>query len=223
MIQEIVDDILKPKEERTRSGQISPSGLGQCYRRQYWSRKNEKESNPPDARTRRVFAMGNMVEKFIVENLLKRYPEWKTQVEVTQDDVHGYADIVSEDEVMDIKSQHSRKFWWNDKEMREGKDIRDMFYNNWLQVMQYAWILNRPKARLIFVSKDDLCIQEYSLDLDNYWKGELDMELTKIRYCWEMKTTPPAQPRLYGGEETKKECEWCQFKDKCFAEQKESR
>jgi len=161
--------------------------------------------------------MGNMVEKFVVDNLLKRYPEWKTQVEITKDDVHGYADIVSTDEVMDVKSQHSRKFWYNTKEMQAGKDIKDMFYNNWLQVMEYAWILGLPKARLIYVSKDDLCIQEYSLDLDDYWKSELDMELTKIRYYFDKKTTPPAQPRLYWKEKEQQfgECQYCQFCNKC--------
>lgn len=220
MIQEIIDDVLKPKEERIRSGLISPSSLGQCYRRQYWSRANETPSNPLDARTLRVFAMGNMVEKFVITNLLNRYPDWKTQTEVNKDDIHGFADIVSPDEVMDVKSQHSRKFWWNTKEMKAGKDIKDMFYPNWMQVMTYAWALGKPKARLIYVSKDDLCIQEYSLDCDSFWQGEIDMELTKVRYYYDNKTTPPALPRLYGGEETKKECEYCQFKDKCFAMEK---
>jgi len=215
MIQEILDAELSSKEKHQSSGLISPSALGQCYRRVWWARKNETPSNPPDNRTLRVFAMGHMVEKFVVDNLLKRYPDWQTQVEVTHDDVHGYADIVSPDEVMDVKSQHSRKFWWNTKEMQAGKDIRDMFMNNWLQVMTYAWYLNKPKARLIFVSKDDLCIQEYSLDCDDYWKGLIDEELTKIRYYCGNKTIPPATPRLYGGEETKKECEYCQYKDLC--------
>ena len=215
MIQQIIDTELGSREKKPSSGLISPSSLGQCYRRVWWARNNEQPSNPPDNRTLRVFAMGHMVEKFVVDNLLKRCPDWQTQVEVTHDDVHGYADIVSPDEVMDVKSQHSRKFWWNTKEMQAGKDIRDMFMNNWLQVMTYAWYLNKPKARLIFVSKDDLCIQEYSLDCDDYWKGLIDEELTKIRYYCGNKTIPPATPRLYGGEETKKECEYCQYKDLC--------
>lgn len=220
MIQEIIDEVLKPKEERIRSGLISPSSLGQCYRRQYWSRANEPVSNPIDSRTLRVFAMGHMVEKFIVDNLKQRYNDWGFQVEVNKDDIHGFLDIESPEEIMDVKSQHSRKFWYNTKDANDGKDIKDMFYNNWLQVMTYAWIRGKNKGRLIFVSKDDLSIQEYCLELDNYWKNEIDMELTKIRYYYDNKTLPPAQPRLYGGEETKKECSYCQFKDKCFNKQK---
>jgi DNA-directed RNA polymerase subunit RPC12/RpoP len=217
MIQEILDAELSSKEKHQSSGLISPSALGQCYRRVWWARKNEPVSNPPDNRTLRVFAMGHMVEKFVVDNLLLHYPDWQTQVEVTYEDVHGYADIVSPDEVMDVKSQHSRKFWWNTKEMQGGKDIKDMFMNNWLQVMTYAWYLNKPKARLIFVSKDDLCIQEYALDCDDYWKGLIDEELTKIRYYCGNKTIPPATPRLYWKEKEQKfgECEYCGYKDLC--------
>jgi len=222
MIQEIIDQALK-REERKSKGLISPSSLGQCYRRIWWSRKGETPSNPPDTRTLRVFAMGNLVEKFVTDNLIARYPDWQLQTEVNKDDVHGYADIVTPDEVIDVKSQHSRKFWHNTKEMQAGKDIRGMFMNNWLQVMTYAWILEKPKGRLVFVSKDDLCIQEYSLEvgeMDGYWKGLIDEELTKIRYYCGEKNLPPATPRLYGGEETKKECEYCQFKDKCQQKEK---
>lgn len=225
MIQGIIDQELGSRERKQGSGLISPSSLGQCYRRIWWARNNETPSNPPDARTLRVFAMGYLVEKFVTDNLLKRYPEWQTQVEVTKDDVHGFADIVTPDEVIDVKSQHSRKFWWNTKEMQEGKDIRDMFLNHWLQVMTYAWFLDKPKARLVYVSKDDLCIQEYSLEVDEkdgYWKGLIDEELTKIRYYCGSKTLPPATPRLYWKEKEQKfgECEYCQFKDKCQQKEK---
>ena len=217
MIQEIIDQALKEKEKHEPSGKISPSSLGQCYRRQYWSRKGEEPSNPIDERTLRVFACGKIFEDFVVSNILKQKPSWKTQIEITEGDIHGFADLVTSDEVCDVKSQHSKKFWYNCKEMQAGKDVREMFYNNWLQVMIYAMLLNLKKGRLIFVSKDDLCIQEYPQELDDFWLNEIDLELSKIRWYWREKTVPPAQPRLYGGEETKKECEYCQYKDKCFA------
>jgi hypothetical protein len=164
--------------------------------------------------------MGNLVEDFVITNILKRNPDWQTQVEVNFEDIHGYADLVTPDEVADVKSQHSRKFWYNTKEMQAGKDIKEMFYPNWLQVMTYARILGKPKARLIYVSKDDLCIQEYCLEFDTHWEKELDRELLLIRGFWTIKELPKATPRLYGGMETKKECSYCQFKDKCNATEK---
>jgi len=219
-IQEIVDKALEKKEAHLHSGYISPSSLGQCYRRQFWSRSNEPETNPADERSLRVFKCGYMFEKFVIDCLLILHPEWKTQVKVVQDDIYGYADIVTSDEVIDTKSQNSRKFWWNIKDMKAGKDIKEMFYNNWLQVMAYALILGKDRARLCYISKDDLCIQEYSLPLDDYWKGELAKEYRAIRANWETKVLPPAEPRLYGGKETKKECGYCPFKDKCFTLEK---
>ena len=211
MITEILDEILKPKEEHTKSGKWSPSKLGGCYRKHYWSRKAEPETNPIDERTRRVFKVGDLFHDFFQTNLLLRYPTWQKEVKIEVDDTLGFADLVSEDEVMDFKTVHSKKFWWNTQEINAGKDIKDMFYNNWLQVMFYALSLGRNRARLVFISKDDLCIQEYALPLDSYWKGELDMEFTKLNYYWNENTIPPAQPKLYNG----KECGYCGYKDKC--------
>jgi len=215
-IQAVINEALKP-QERKPSGLISPSSLGQCFRRQYWARKGEMPSNPIDDRAIRVFKCGNLFEKFVVDNLLKVNPELKTQVEITKDDIHGYADIVTADEVIDIKSQNSKKFWYVAQEIKAGKKVEDIFYNNWMQVMTYAWVLGKEKAGLVFVSKDDLCIEQYTLPLDEYWKNEIDMELTKIRYYWDSKTLPPVSPRLYWKEKEQKfgECGWCPFKDKC--------
>lgn len=220
MIQELIDETLGEKNDHVSSGKWKPSALGQCYRRHYWARKGEEPSNPIDKRTLRVFKAGNLFHDFVQTNLLTRYPNWQKEVKIEVEDVLGYADLVSDNEVVDIKSQHSRKFWWNDKEIKAGKDIKDMFFNNWLQVMWYAWSLGKERARLVFVSKDDLCIQEFSLPLDGYWKGLLDEEFTKLNYYWKENQLPPAQPRLYGGEETKKECGLCNYKTKCFDKQK---
>jgi len=220
LIQELIDEVLEDRGDHISSGKWKPSGLGQCFRRQYWTRKQEEPSNPIDKRTLRVFKAGNLFHDFVQTNLLTRYPNWQKEVKIEVEDVLGYADLVSEDEVVDIKSQHSRKFWHNTQEVNNGADIKDMFFNNWLQVAWYAWSLGKEKMRLVFVSKDDLSIQEYVLPLDGYWKGLLDEEFTKLNYYWKDNQTPAAQPRLYGGEETKKECEYCQFKDKCFAMEK---
>lgn len=219
MIQKIIDDYLVQEQEkrssRQRSGKISPSSLGQCYRRQYWNRLNEPMSNPFDNRTLRVFKAGDVFHDFVQEKILSLHPDWQVEVRAEQDDILGFADIVSPDEVSDLKTKHSKGFWWDKKEVEKGKDIAEMFYPNWLQVMTYSFILGKKQSRLVFISKDDLCIQEYHQPLDDYWLNEIDMELTKIRYYWDGKTLPPKTPRLYGGEKTKKECGYCVYKDKC--------
>lgn len=218
-VQDIIDEVIADKEEHISSGKYSPSLFGACYRRQHLKRSKFPPTNPPDKITLRKFKAGNLFHDFVQGIVLSKYPEIQKEVKIETDNVLGFADMVDVDEVADIKSQHSKKFWWNIKEFKAGKDIKDMFFNNWMQVMWYAWQLNKSSSRIIFVSKDDLAIQEYVLPVDDYWKGMLDEELTKLEYYWKEKVIPPAQPRLYDG----KECSWCVFSEHCWGKQTEAK
>ena len=207
-IQGMIDDVLAPKTKRKRSGKFGPSSFGKCYRAQYWNRKDEPASNPIDARVLRVFKAGNLFHDFVQQTIISKFPDTQTEVVVDVDeDIFGYADLVNSVEVADIKSQHSRAFHY----MAKCKDIGKDKYPNWLQVMYYAIALKKAAARLIFISKDDLMIQEYQFKVDNYWKGEVANELKTLRMWWEKQELPPAEPRAYGG----KECQYCNFRDKC--------
>lgn len=210
-IQELIDDALIPTE-RQRSGKWNPSSFGGCFRKQFWSRKNETPSNPPDQRTLRIFEAGRLFEKFVVD-LIAKENHIDLQVLVECEDVKGYADLVNGNEVADVKSQHSKSFWWM---LKRDCDIRAEKYHNWLQVMYYACELKKQFGRLIFISKDDLCIQEYVQPLNDYWLSELDMELSELRMLWEQDELPPALPRLFKKKDGSfGECAYCQFLDKC--------
>ena len=217
-IQELLDESLAIKEKHTRSGCFSPSSFGACFRKQYWNRLDVTPINPPDARSLRIFAVGHIFHSFIQDKILADNPDIKKEVLIKnkEGDVLGYADLVNENEVIDIKSQHSKSFWWM---TQKDCDIKKEKFNNWLQVMWYAQELGKKYARLVFVSKDDLCIQEYKLPFDEYWKNEILKELTILRGFWEKKELPPAEPRYqYSKKEGKpKECElYCQFRDLCY-------
>lgn len=207
--QELINESLVPKP-RERSGRYNPSSFGMCYRQQYWNRKDEPKSNPLDERNLRVFKCGNIFEEFVVGLLPKE--GYQFQVKVETEDILGYADIVRENEVTDIKSQHSKSFWW----MLKSKDIKKDKYNNWLQVMFYAYQLNKQFGRLVFISKDDLCIQEYVEPLEGYWQTQVLNEVETLETIWDLQELPPALPRC---DKTKKgtywQCEYCGWKDKC--------
>ncbi len=207
MILELIDAKLAKEQEdrkdRVRSGQWSPSSFGRCYRMQYWNRKNEPQTNPPDARTLRVFAAGKIFHDF-VEGFL---PPHQREIKVTKDDILGYADIVTDDAVYDVKSVHSQQFWHTNK---DGYDINKEKYCNILQVCSYAWILGKPKGILCFISKDDLCVEEHIFFTEK-WVSEIEKELNILRTFWDCQELPPCKPRAYGG----KEGRYCPFKDKC--------
>lgn len=204
-IQVILDQHLKAKAEapRNRSGKFSPSMLGRCYRAQIWNRQGLTPSNPPDARKLRIFAAGHLFHEFI-QNLL---PIEHTEVTVETPDFYGRADIVTPDEVIDIKSIHSKAFIY---QSAPGFDIKTEKKTNLLQAAFYASTLNRPKLRIVFISKDDLLINEYVFPTSDFDK-DLTLETDTLIKFWTTRETPPAEPRAYGG----KECSYCSFKDTC--------
>ena len=210
-VQNLLNNYLAEQQEkrshRKGSGKITPSSLGQCFRRQYWRRSGEEASNPPDERALRVFAAGNLFHDF-VQDLL---PEHETEVKVETEDIVGYADIVTEDEVIDIKSQHSKAFWY-----MKDEDISETKFANILQVMTYALLLQKPFGVLVFISKDDLCIKQYYFKLEE-WREKVEEELAVVRKLWSEGELPPAEPRLYKQKDgSYKEGQYCQFRNKCL-------
>ena len=215
-IQALIDESIKKSQEsrkdKPRSGKISPSGLGRCFRYQYLYRKGEPPSNPIDERTLRVFKVGDLFHDFVQGFL----PDYQSEVRCEQDDILGYADVVLDDSVLDIKSQHS--FAWHYME-KPGYNVYKEKLNNWLQVACYAEILEKPKVGLVLISKDDLCIAQYWSPTERF-SHELSEELTQVRFNWASQKEPPAKPRCYIDKKTgkSKECGFCLFQDKCKGE-----
>jgi hypothetical protein len=205
IIQKLIDAALI-QDEYEGSGKIIASNLGRCYRYQFWHRKNEKQTNPPDARALRIFKAGDLFHKFVQDILIKQ--GYEAEVKFENNDIKFRADLVNSNEVVDLKSQHSRSFWYLQK---KGTDIRKDRYTNWLQIMLGCEYLKKSQGRLVLISKDDLCIAEYVQPYNDFWKFELNGELQYLRYIWEKQELPDAIPRAYNG----KECNYCSYKIKC--------
>ncbi len=213
-IQELIDKALEVKEERKRSGLYSPSSLGKCYRAQFFNRQDELQSNPVDARMMRVFKAGNLFHSFVQDVIIKNHPEAQKEVLIETDDFKGYADLVLNEEVIDIKSQHSKAFWYR-KDLTWNK-LEIKLLCNILQVVFYAVNLNKQKARLVFVSKDDVSIQEYPIDVVK-WEKTLKEEIEVLRDYWKRQVLPPARARAYPDKDGKfAECGFCGWQDTCF-------
>ncbi len=218
-VQQLIDKALI-RPDRERSGKWSPSSFGRCFRQQFWNRKNQPQSNPPDERQIRVFAAGQLFHDFVQGLICENNPSdlgstiiTGKEMLVESDDVKGFADIVLANEVIDIKSQHSKSFWYMAK---KDLDIKKEKYANWLQVLYYARELGKKFGRLCMVSKDDLCIQEYVQPLDDYWLEEIKKELATLREIWHKQELPPALPRC----DQKKDgtywmCQYCNWHDLC--------
>ena len=192
-------------QKERRKGCISPSSLGQCYRRQYWTRKGEKESNPIEVETLRVFKAGVLTHQ-LIQSL---YPVETREVEVCLgDDVYGHADLVFDNEVKDIKSCGTFQFKKFQKMTAEQFKAEKPDYL--LQVMAYALALNKEIGTLVLVSKDTWEIVEHGFSLETN-RAAVETEIKRLREIWESQELPKAEARLYNG----KECQYCAFCTKC--------
>ncbi len=205
-----IDDFLLNKQAeratRERSGCFSPSLLGRCYRAQFWNRKNEPQTNPPDINALRRFYCGNLFHDFVQSML----PPHQNEVKVAVDpDILGFADIVGDNFVADLKSQHSRAFWYM---LKPEYNIEVEKLPNILQVVYYASRLGKPIAKIVWISKDDLCIEERDFVVET-WLPKLEEELEVLRSFWALDVLPEPKPRAYGGKEGQY-CGWC---DKCMS------
>ena len=212
-IQALIDKALERKGDRIRSGKYSPSSLGKCFRAQYWNRKNEPQSDPVDERTNRVFKAGNLFHEFVQDLIIANNPGAQKEVLIEIEDFKGYADLVLKDEVIDLKSQHSKAFWY--RKGKKWKDLEPKLKCNIFQVVFYALNLGKDRARLVFISKDDLCIQEFPIEAIKY-QQDLNTEIATLRDIWVKQILPPAIPRAYPNEEGKpNECKYCSWKTLC--------
>ena len=206
--QKLIDDALKQKQDerkdRKRSGKFSPSSFGRCFRFQYWNRKGLEVTDPPDERALRLFRMGDLVHDFVKSF----YPAESRELLVDSDDVLGYVDIVDGDTVVEIKSIHSNQYH---RMCKPNYNIKEDKKENILQACAYAVMLGKPKFKLVFVSKDDLCIQEFVFDTKEF-EGKVVEELTKLRAWWFSGEVPVPGPRAYGG----KEGSYCSYRTRCY-------
>lgn len=218
-----IDSILskdnKKKEERVHSGLFKPSGFGRCYRYQYWQRMNEPASNPIGLEVLRIFKLGHLIHDFIQGTLKEEY---QSEVLIKTNNALGYADLVGENEVIDVKSVRSFQFRLmngvRDKK-NKSKIIKYDFpakkMEHILQLCWYALQLQKPYCRLVYVDKDSLDIIEVSFETKEF-ESKVVEELNTLNRYWTNKELPPAGPRCYDG----KECEYCIYQDKCLLKEK---
>lgn len=181
-IQKLIDDELQKKQMQRSPRKPQSwyaSSLGICPTGAYLKRQGEEPDEKLDARTLRVFSMGNQIEDWI-GNLLRASPELyveeQVRVESKRFGVTGYTDFVishinnkNEKKVYEVKSKNSRAFWWMDKKGQGAN--RQHMYQTWL----YMYELRIKEGNVIYISKDDMSILEYPVYLNDI---ELEEEVT---------------------------------------------
>jgi len=214
-IQEIIDNALADREPKEIKSWHA-SKLGYCLSGVYFERIGIQPLTLPDARLKRVFQCGNLFEKYVMEEMAKvETVEVEEQVRVESDELNvtGYIDCVikfADGEMpVEFKSQNSRAFWYMVGDPKKGRAGEGAYPHHKMQLLMYMYINGYKVGKLVYISKDDLCIQEYVIDINDPLLQTALENVTKLNEA--LKTGVPPEP----ADEKTFQAKYCNWHDYC--------
>ena len=197
------------------------SKLGSCLRQQYYDATGEPVTNPFEDRLYRIFEQGHVIAETFERNLKASglFSVFKSEVPVTIPEYNFSGNIdhlvqwaeTDQLEVIEMKSMNSNGF----------KYLKGPKPEHAIQAASYAVALERTldpsikvNARVVYVSKDDFLISEYTIDREWYAKVIRVLEVgNKFK---EQGRIPPQLPVPEGKNPLKMwPCGGCQWLTKC--------
>lgn len=185
------------------------SDAGRCHLMRYWKRQRKPVSDVPDSRTQRVFEAGHVFHVWLQDLLQEKDLLIVREKEVEDSHRIGHIDaIVMDGEariLYDFKTVHSRKFHYKQK---DGNN-KDMHY----AVQAYTYAIMSPvcidDVRIAYISKDDLCIEEVSVEKTYPNISSLyENDWFPLFEAWERQEEPKANPAEW-------ECKYCIYRSSC--------
>lgn len=215
-----IEDLITKKinSERHDRGITSwqASKLGSCLTGVYLERKGVEPDTEFDQRTLRVFKCGQLFEEWVTnlcENTKDTMTELQVRAEMPQENATGYADMVITDKksgkkyVYEIKSKHSYGFKYL---QQEGANRQHQ-----MQLWFYLKCLGIEEGRIFYVSKDDLRVMDFLVELDNEELEKSVMnELATLNEAWKQELPPPLP------EKDDWRAKYCRWHEKCKTQEK---
>ena len=183
-IQELINEAVKREEKDKEQTSWHASSLGGCLTGDYLVRKGIAKKEFDD-RTLRVFGAGRMFEDWLIGLIAKKTKKFKKQVRVEWKEMNltGYADLVINGLVYEIKTIHS--FGLKHLEKNGAKDQHKM------QLWCYLKGLKKKEGRIIYLEKNSLIVKEYPLFIDDPIEKKVVEELKKLNRAWDEQLPPP--------------------------------
>lgn len=201
-VQTLINEAVKDREDRPKERWWA-TDFGKCLGGAYYSRLGEKGKEKDD-RTYRVFKAGNLFEQFVIDTLKSKAQGYEfiqpKTIYLKEHDLAVRPDLIVKNKetgkqyVYEFKSCHSDKFWWMEKK-GEGPDKHYL-----MQTYCELMATGIEEGRLMYISKDDLCIAEYSISIhDEEIKMKVLKELQALNEAWRVKVPPPVEPAIVNG------------------------
>lgn len=199
--EEIIDNAIRGSNEKRPINSWHISKLGSCLTGVYLERMGVEPDEDFDARTLRVFDVGKRDEAWFLSFI----PDVEEQIRVEDKelDISGRIDAKVGDLLLEIKTKHSRAFWWMINR-KQGADRHHQY-----QLWTYLYLLNLPKGELVYISRDDRAIQRFPVFLsDEGLKAEVMNEISILNNAWSKKIPP--EPLTDPADWRVKYCRWHQ-------------
>ncbi len=206
MLANLVDEYIETKRSsETRDiSKFRVSDAGRCHLMRFWKRQGKPFTDEPDARTYRVFEVGHVFHVWLQDLLAEKGLIVGKEFKVEDKHRLGHIDALVMTEqglvLYDFKTVHSRKFHY----MKNGDGDRHYM----MQAYTYATLLplGVTDIRIAYISKDDLCISEVSVDeaIEQNVMDDWNMLLS----AWERQEEPEPHPMDW-------ECKYCNYRSSC--------
>lgn len=157
LVQNLLDAEIEEEQMKYKAPKCwRSSGLGSCLTSRYLERMGVQPPGHTE-RTLRVFSMGNMIEDFVMDRIEEQI-KVERQAKMWNEDwkLAGHCDGLTDEEVIELKSCHSRDFW------NIGVKYPPKLHHR-LQLWSYLQGFSRDAGRLVYVSKDDMSIKEFGV------------------------------------------------------------
>ncbi len=216
-IQQLINNqIRKENDSREKKEQLGwyVSSLGSCLCGTYLSRLGLKPDEEFDDRTLRVLRVGNQTENWIID-LIKQQEGYRalTQTSLMNSELNlrGRYDLylqhieTGKELIYEIKSKHSKSFWYMEKKGEGAAEQHKM------QLWTYLYLAKIEEGRIVYVSKDDLSILEYPIFLKDEKLKEIVLDQIGIlNEAWKKKLPPLPAPQ------NSWQAKYCNFHKQCL-------
>lgn len=195
---DILDEYLKALDSgREADGKFHPSSLWMCDRQAVMTARGEKKSNPPDAKSLRVFKVGHLIHELIqaamswkfdtVDSSSQVVPTMtRPEFAIEEEWVVGHGDdalfinfLLPDEEVIVYEFKSTRSLA---KQRKSGKPSE----HHVAQGATYAAALaakgtNVKELRVVYFEKTNLDIQEFIIPYNPEWRVQLDKKVAELQ------------------------------------------
>ena len=216
---EMIDRYLYRETRPKQIGRYYPSEIGGCLRKIWFTYKIPKETRPE---LTRIFEAGNILHGFVVDVLKsEKIPEvelLETESSLKME-IGDFAVYGRVDDIIVLKHKNEKIL----VEAKSCKNIESIIEPSPAYIMQlqfYLYATGIRKGIILYIEKNNLRSKTFTYDYDEEIAMEAIERFKKLHKSLKNNILPEAEAML--DEKKKWMCEYCDYKDECIKNGKES-